>query len=58
MHEYALIWRIELTADNPQDAANQALAIMRDELSLATHFECRQTGQTEEHDVMICADTI
>src|SRR5579875_2356080 len=36
--EYRVTWTIDLTADRPEDAADQALAIHRDPQSLATVF--------------------
>jgi hypothetical protein len=36
MPDYKVAWVIEIDADNPQGAARQALAIMRDPASIAT----------------------
>jgi hypothetical protein len=37
-NEYTLTWNIQLDADNPAEAAEQALAMMRDPHSTATIF--------------------
>lgn len=37
--EYLVRWEIELTAESAQDAARQALEVMRDPESQATHFK-------------------
>jgi len=38
MAQYRVTWEIELDADTPEDAAREALAIMRDPDSIATVF--------------------
>ena len=37
--DYRVEWHIELVATSARDAASQAMAIMRDEASLATCFD-------------------
>ena len=39
MNEYSIVWEIQVSADNPEDAARRALAIQRDPDSTATVFE-------------------
>ena len=39
MQEYRVTWKIEVDANNPEDAAKQALAIQRDPESTAVVFE-------------------
>ena len=39
MKEYTVKWQIEVTADNPTEAAMQARMIMLDPESEAVHFE-------------------
>lgn len=39
MSEYEVIWTINVTADDPKEAAAKALAIQRDPRSIATVFE-------------------
>lgn len=39
MANYTVEWKIEVEADNPLDAARQALEIQRDKNSIATCFE-------------------
>ena len=36
---YNVIWEIQIDADSPREAAEQALTIMRDPKSSAQHFE-------------------
>ena len=38
MPEYRVVWEIEVDAESPEDAAQQALRIQRDSSSLATVF--------------------
>lgn len=38
MFEYRVTWAVDITADNAEDAARQALAIHRDPQSIATVF--------------------
>ena len=52
MAEYLVRWEIELEADNPQDAAAQALDIHRDPDSIATVFDVVDPdGETTRVDV-------
>jgi len=44
MNEYTINWTIEVYADSPQAAAEQALEIMRDPASTATVFEVIEIG--------------
>ena len=39
MKSYEVIWKIDIDADTPADAARQALEIQRDPNSLATQFD-------------------
>jgi hypothetical protein len=39
MPEYRITWEIQITADSPREAAEQALAIQRDPNSIATVFD-------------------
>lgn len=39
MKTYLVSWEIEIDAENPREAAKQALAIQRDPNSLSTVFE-------------------
>lgn len=41
--EYRVIWEIDLSANSPRDAAEQALEIHRDPSSSATYFEIAWT---------------
>lgn len=58
MNEYDVTWAIQIDADSPVDAAEQALAIMRDPDSTATVFrvECRTASvlvdveEADDHD--------
>jgi hypothetical protein len=38
MQSYRVTWLLDIEADSPQDAAEQALVIQRDESSIATVF--------------------
>ena len=44
MNEYTINWTIEVDANSPEEAANQALEIMRDPDSTATVFEVIEIG--------------
>jgi len=46
MPDYVVEWQIELRAENPQEAAQEALDIQRDSGSLATVFNVIQPGGT------------
>lgn len=37
--EYLVQWEIEISADTPEEAVRQAIEIMRERNSLATHFQ-------------------
>ncbi|MBD3262045.1 MAG: hypothetical protein GF334_10345 [Candidatus Altiarchaeales archaeon] len=52
MTEYRIVWEINIEADNPREAAEEALRIQRDPESCATVFEVREEG-TEEDGVHI-----
>jgi hypothetical protein len=43
---YRVYWTIDVDAENPHDAAEQALEIQRDQESLATIFEVRAVRAT------------
>jgi DNA polymerase III alpha subunit len=55
MSEYEVNWRIQVEAETPDEAAREALAIMRDQFSEATFFEVtdRETGETETIDAAL-----
>lgn len=44
--EYLVTWQIELTADSPREAAEEALRIHRNPDSIATVFEVRSEDGT------------
>ncbi len=51
MPEFNISWVIQLQAENPVDAAEQALQIHRDQLSKATHFQVTdEYGNQEDVD--------
>jgi len=37
--EFMVVWRIEIEAETPEEAAREALKIQRDPTSQTTHFE-------------------
>ncbi len=50
--EYYIEWRIEISADNPEAAARQALAIQRDGSSCANVFHVTdEQGETVQIDL-------
>ncbi len=52
MFEYLVTWEIDLFADSPREAAEQALAIQRDPDSVATVFDVTdETGHIEHIDL-------
>lgn len=51
MKHYRVAWMIDLEAENPQEAAMQALAIHRDPDSIATYFHVRDVDTQECIDV-------
>ena len=52
MPEYHVTWEIDLTADSPREAAEQALAIQRDPNSTATVFDVvDEDGNAERVDL-------
>lgn len=42
MKTYRVFWEIEIEADSPRQAAQQALEIQRDRKSIATVFDVRE----------------
>lgn len=54
MPEYLVRWEMDIVADSPQEAAQKALEIHRDEDSIATHFLVyqRPTWALTEVDLM------
>ncbi len=53
MPDYRVTWEIDITADNPRDAAAAALAIMQRKDSQATVFAVTsEDGETEQIDLM------
>lgn len=55
MPQYLITWEIELDADSPEEAAEEALRIHRDPDSEATVFDVMQqsTGETVCIDVAL-----
>jgi len=51
MKEYRVTWEIDITADTPENAARQALAIQRDVNSRATNFNVRDEVGTNGVDI-------
>ena len=51
MPEYRVTWEIDLTADSPYEAAQQALAIHRKPDSIATVFEVHGEGRSVTIDL-------
>lgn len=53
MAEYRVTWTIDIVAESPREAAQQAQAIQRDADSIATVFEviehCTQCGTDAAH---------
>lgn len=49
MPEFKVTWDIEVNADNPEEAAEEALEIMRDIHSEALAFEVVEQGSDEYH---------
>ncbi|RLC88670.1 MAG: hypothetical protein DRJ03_01995 [Chloroflexi bacterium] len=54
MTEYLVVWKIELTADSPQEAAAEALKIHRDAESYATVFDVVDMDTGKEVRVDTC----
>ncbi len=54
MTEYRVIWEIDVEADNPYDAAIEALKIQRDVESEALYFSVteRKSNTTTEIDIL------
>lgn len=51
---YKIIWEIEVDADNPRKAAEEALKIQRDVFSTATVFQVtNMDGNTEMVDLEV-----
>jgi len=50
MTEYKVVWKIDIIADTPQEAAKEALEIQRDSNSEATVFEV--TGEKEDTKII------
>lgn len=52
MAMYHVIWEIDLDAETPKEAAEKALAIHRDPVSLATVFNvCDEDGNLTQVDL-------
>ena len=52
MHEYHVNWGIDLTADSPREAAEEALTIQGDRDSVATVFDViDEQGNVERIDL-------
>jgi hypothetical protein len=49
--EYLVTWEIEITADSPEDAAQQARDVQQDPDSMATVFGVTGDGQTVTVDL-------
>jgi acetolactate synthase regulatory subunit len=56
--EFDVIWRIQVEAETPDEAARIALSIVRDRGSDATFFNVTniETGETEEIDAALLSD--
>ncbi len=52
LHEYRVVWEIEVYATNPRQAAKEALLIQRDPESRATVFDVYRIDTTEEADAL------
>ena len=51
--EYKITWKIEVDAENFEEAVLLALSIQRDPNSIATHFHVRnQIGEKREVDLL------
>jgi hypothetical protein len=57
--EYEVIWRIQVDAETPDEAAREAFDCMRDQGSDATVMEVTnpETGETEEIDAALLDDS-
>jgi len=54
MTSYKVMWIIDMDAENPREAAREALAIQRDHDSIATHFVVVNPADTHlEHHVYL-----
>ena len=51
MPNYLVQWEIDINANNPVEAAKQALEIMRDHQSIALIFDCLETKT--DHNYMV-----
>ena len=60
MPHYIVTWTTDMIADSPREAAEKALEIHRNPLSLATVFtvEDTRTGSVEEVDVKYMPDPL
>lgn len=52
MKEYRVVWEIDITADDPIEAAKYALNIQRDPCSWATVFDVYDENGCHKVDVM------
>jgi hypothetical protein len=52
LHEYRVVWEIDIHATSPRQAARKALAIQRDASSLATVFDVYRTDTGSETDAL------
>jgi hypothetical protein len=46
--QYVIMWSIDIEADSVREAAEQALVIQRDPMSIATTFVVREADSTQE----------
>jgi hypothetical protein len=51
MRTYIVTWFIDIEAESPEEAAAEALDIMRDEDSTATIFDVKWDGNTKTVEV-------
>jgi hypothetical protein len=58
MTQYCVRWEIELEADSPMDAAQEALRIHRDPESIATIFEVRDMDTRVQYAIDVLEGTI
>ena len=56
MPEYKVSWEIEVTAENPRDAAEQVLKIQQDQDSLAKVFFVQPADDTDHFTIDLMDD--
>lgn len=58
MANYLVSWHIDIEADSPEEAAEQALQIQIDPESLATHFVVQDTDNPDSDPVSIMLEPL